>query len=68
MTLLGETGPSFTDGSTWYPFSHHLLVTGESADANGGVWQLSPNPGGPVEKLAGFGFGGYEGIQADEGR
>ena len=40
-------------------------MTGESADATGGVWQRSPNPGGPVEKLAGFGFGGYEGIQAD---
>jgi hypothetical protein len=64
VTLLGKTGPSFTDGSTWYPFSRHLLVTGEAEDANGGVWQLSPNPGGPVEKITGLGFGGYEGIQA----
>jgi hypothetical protein len=65
VTLLGSTGPSFTDGSTWYPFSRKLLVTGESADANGGVWQLSPNPGGAVEKIAAVGFGGYEGVQSD---
>ncbi len=66
VTLLGTTGAaSSVDGSTWYPFSRKLLVTGEASDAKGGVWQLNPNPGGPVDKLAAIGFGGYEGVQAD---
>jgi len=65
VTLLGKTGEaSSVDGSTWYPFSKHLLVTGESPDAKGGVWQVSPNPSGPVDRLMAVGdSAGYEGVQ-----
>ena len=66
VTLLGSTGASFADGSTWSPFARKLLVTGESSSATGGLFQLSPNPGGAVEKIAAAGFGGYEGVQSDD--
>jgi hypothetical protein len=60
------------DGSTWYPFSRHILLTAELG-ANGGVWQatLGDEPStnfevSEVEDISGvFGRGGYEGIQAD---
>jgi hypothetical protein len=64
VTLLGKTGEeSSVDGSTWYPFAKRILVTGESADDTGGVWQVSPNPGNPLVKLDALGTAGYEGIQ-----
>jgi len=64
VTLIGKTGQaSSVDGSTWNPFARHLLFTGESPDATGGLWQASPNPGGPVEKITAVGSGGFEGVQ-----
>jgi hypothetical protein len=56
--------PTF-DGSTWYPFSQHLLFTAENG-ANGGVWQATLDFPSQVEDISGIlGRGGYEGIQAD---
>src|SRR5215471_12074337 len=59
------------DGSTWYPFSEHLLFTVEGG-SRGGVFQatLGDDSSGTfkstVEDLGGImGRGGYEGIQAD---
>jgi hypothetical protein len=70
VTLMAATDkdglalPVF-DGSTWYPFSEHLLFTAELG-ANGGVWQATPDYPSTVEDVSGmFGRGGYEGIQAD---
>ena len=55
------------DGSTWYPWSGRLLLTGEfGAAAAGGVWQATPDYPSLVEDISGaLGRGGYEGIQAD---
>jgi hypothetical protein len=67
VTLIGQTGKaSSVDGSTWYPFSRRLVITGESAGDTGGVFQLGPNPGGTVDRIAAAGFGGYEGVQSDD--
>ena len=53
------------DGSTWYPWSKHLLFTSESG-TSGGVWQATPDYPSTVDDLSGaLGRGGYEGIQAD---
>jgi hypothetical protein len=55
------------DGSTWYPFSGHLLFSQEgNGTSNGGIWQATPSFPSTAENLLGvFGRGGYEGIQAD---
>jgi hypothetical protein len=55
------------DGSTWYPWSEHLLFTQEGdGSSSGGVWQATPNYPSTVNNLQGImGRGGYEGIQAD---
>jgi hypothetical protein len=53
------------DGSTWYPFSQHLLFTSEEG-ADGGVWQATLDVPSMVEDVSGiFGRAGYEAIQAD---
>jgi hypothetical protein len=53
------------DGSTWYPFSQHLLFTSEGS-LGGGVWQATLDVPSKVESLTGIiGQGGYEGIQPD---
>jgi hypothetical protein len=60
----GQPLPVF-DGSTWYPFSHHLLFTAENG-ADGGVWQATLDVPSTVEDISGIlGRAGYEGIQAD---
>src|SRR4051794_40935482 len=60
----GKALPVF-DGSTWYPFSHRLLLTAENG-ANGGVWQATLNVPSAIEDISGvIGRAGYEGIQAD---
>jgi uncharacterized protein DUF839 len=70
VTLLATTDVNghaipTIDGSTWYPFSNHLLLTSENG-ASGGVFQATANYPSTVEDLSGiFGRGGYEGIQAD---
>src|SRR5882672_7243531 len=55
------------DGSTWYPFSGHLLFSQEgNGTTTGGIWQATPSFPSTAENLLGvFGRGGYEGIQAD---
>lgn len=70
VTLLATTTtdgtplPTF-DGSTWYPFSKHLLFTAESG-STGGVWQATADYPSKVVSLQGIiGIGGYEGIQSD---
>src|SRR5690349_11024817 len=56
--------PSF-DGSTWYPWSRHLLFSAEAL-ASGGIRQATPGFPSVVDNLVGvFGHAGYEGIQAD---
>lgn len=53
------------DGSTWYPFSHKLLFTSESA-SNASIVQATPDYPSTVEDLSGIiGRAGYEGVQAD---
>src|SRR5262249_54798188 len=70
VTLLATTDVNgkplpTIDGSTWYPFSNHLLFTAENG-ANGGVWQATATYPSTVEDISGVtGRGGYEGIQAD---
>jgi hypothetical protein len=66
------------DGSTWDPFAHRLLFTGEHGtsaanqqagkptDQRGGVWQSTLDVPATVQDLSGaFGRGGFEGIQND---
>ena len=55
------------DGSTWYPFSGHLLFSQEgNGSTTGGIWQATPSFPSTAENLLGvFGRGGFEGIQAD---
>ena len=54
------------DGSTWYPFSDHLLFSQEgNGTSNGGVWQATADFPSTVENVAGIGRGGFEGMQAD---
>jgi hypothetical protein len=53
------------DGSTWYPFSGHLLFTTESG-SNASVLQATLDVPSKLEDISGIlGRGGYEGIQAD---
>ena len=53
------------DGSTWYPFSHHLLFTSESG-SNASVLEATLDVPSKVEDISGIlGRGAYEGIQAD---
>ena len=66
----GNPLPNF-DGSTYYPFSEHLLLTTENSNV-AGVFQATlgdgPGPfaGSTVDDMGGiFGKAGYEGIQAD---
>ena len=54
------------DGSTWYPFSNHLLFSQEgNGTSSGGVWQATADFPSTVENVAGIGRGGFEGMQAD---
>src|SRR5215813_1660919 len=65
--IHGTPLPDF-DGSTWYPFSHHLLFTAELTGTTGGVWQMLPDYSATstVEDISAVtGRGGYEGMQAD---
>jgi len=63
--VAGNSLPTF-DGSTWYPFSQHLLFTGESGK-KGGVYQSTSDYPARVEPLLGvFGRAGFEGVQADD--
>jgi hypothetical protein len=64
--LNGTPLPVF-DGSTWYPFSGHLLFSQEgNGTTTGGIWQATPSFPSTAENLLGvFGRGGFEGIQAD---
>jgi hypothetical protein len=70
VTLMATTDVHGTplpliDGSTWYPFSQHLLFTSENS-TTGGVWQATPDFPSQVESLQGIiGIASYEGIQAD---
>ena len=70
VTLLAEkenngTALKTIDGSTWYPFSQHLLFSSEVA-TTGGIYQATPDYPAVVENLFGvMGQGGYEGMQAD---
>ena len=62
--VLGNPLPVF-DGSTWYPFSRHLLFTAELG-TSGGVWQATADfPSTVIDISGALGRGGYEGIQAD---
>jgi hypothetical protein len=54
------------DGSTWYPFSEHLLFSQEgNGTSTGGVWQATVDFPSTVESVQGIGRGGFEGIQGD---
>lgn len=54
------------DGSTWYPFSHKLLLTSENG-SNASIMQATPDYPSTVEDISGIlGRGGYEGLQADK--
>ena len=58
------------DGSTWYPFSGHLVLTGEEAAPSGvtegTVLLATPHYPSTVTKLdTVFGIAGWEGVQAD---
>src|SRR5215831_18635709 len=60
----GATLPNF-DGSTWYPFSQHLLLTTENVKVSG-VYQATLDVPSKVQSLeAIMGRGAYEGIQSD---
>jgi hypothetical protein len=53
------------DGSTWYPFSGHLLFTSESG-SNASIMQATLDVPSKVEDISGIlGRAGYEGVQAD---
>jgi hypothetical protein len=53
------------DGITWDPWAERLLVTNEGG-STGAVYQLTPEPGGPVDDISGqLGRAGWEGIQND---
>jgi len=62
----GSTALPVIDGSTWYPFSDHLLFSQEgNGTSNGGIWQATADFPSTVDNLTGIiGRGGYEGIQA----
>lgn len=53
------------DGSTWYPFSHHLLFTSESG-SDASILQATLDVPSKVEDISGIvGRAAYEGVQAD---
>ena len=53
------------DGSTWYPFSGHLLFTSESG-SNASVLEATLDVPSKVEDISGIvGRAAYEGLQAD---
>jgi len=53
------------DGSTWYPFSGHLLFTSESG-SNASILQATLDVPSEVEDISGIvGRAAYEGVQAD---
>ncbi|HEU0368319.1 MAG TPA: alkaline phosphatase PhoX, partial [Candidatus Acidoferrum sp.] len=53
------------DGSTWYPFSGHLLFTSESG-SNASIMQATLDVPSKVEDISGIvGRAAYEGVQAD---
>src|SRR5882724_8869615 len=53
------------DGSTWYPFSGHLLFTSESG-SNASIMQATLDLPSKVEDISGIvGRAAYEGVQAD---
>jgi hypothetical protein len=53
------------DGSTWYPFSGHLLFTSESG-SNASILQATLDFPSKVEDISGIvGRAAYEGVQAD---
>ena len=53
------------DGSTWHPFSQHLLFTSESG-SNASIVQATLDVPSQVEDISGIvGRGAYEGVQAD---
>jgi hypothetical protein len=53
------------DGSTWYPFSGHLLFTSESG-SNASIMQATLDVPAKVEDISGIvGRAAYEGVQAD---
>jgi hypothetical protein len=53
------------DGSTWYPFSGHLLFTSESG-SNASILQATLDVPSKVEDISGIvGRAAYEGVQAD---
>jgi hypothetical protein len=62
----GTTPLPVIDGSTWYPFSEHLLFSQEgNGTSTGGIWQATSDFPSTVDPLSGiFGRGGFEGIQA----
>src|SRR5215813_1277439 len=70
VTLLAEKDVNdqplpTIDGSTWYPFSGHLLFTSESG-SNASVVQATLDVPSKVEDISGIlGRAGYEGIQTD---
>jgi Bacterial protein of unknown function (DUF839) len=70
VTLLASTladgrAMPTIDGSTWDPWTKHLLLTAEGGP-QGGVYQATPDINAKVEDLAAvLGRGGYEGIQND---
>ena len=70
VTLMAATDVndlplSTIDGSTWYPFSRHLLFTSESG-SDASVVQATLDVPSNVEDISGIlGRAAYEGIQAD---
>jgi hypothetical protein len=70
VTLLATTDVNdqslpTIDGSTWYPFSGHLLFTSESG-SNASVLQATLDVPSKVEDISGMlGRAAYEGVQAD---
>jgi Bacterial protein of unknown function (DUF839). len=70
VTLLATTDVNdqplpTIDGSTWYPFSGHLLFTSESG-SNASVLQATLDVPSKVEDISGIvGRAAYEGLQAD---
>src|SRR5215813_15588476 len=71
VTLLAEKDVNdlllpTIDGSTWYPFSGHLLFTSESG-SNASIMQATLDVPSKVEDISGIvGRAAYEGLQADQ--
>jgi hypothetical protein len=70
ITLMADTNVNdqtlpTIDGSTWYPFSGHLLFTSESG-SNASILQATLDVPSKVEDISGIvGRAAYEGVQAD---